>query len=340
MANKVAVVILNWNGKKFLADFLPTLIKSTPTYADIVIADNKSNDDSVSFIRENFPEVHLVLNDENYGFAGGYNKALSKIDAEYFILLNSDIEVTNNWIEPLVSFMDENQTVGACQPKIRSYHEKEKFEYAGASGGFIDMLGYPFCRGRVFQSIEFEEQQYDNPIEIFWATGACLMVRSDLYKKLGGLDDDFFAHMEEIDFCWRLANNGFKIYCVPSSVIFHVGGGTLHKSNPRKSYLNFRNNLFLIYKNIPQNRFYSVFITRLILDKIAAFKFLLDGDFKDCWAVFKAYISFINSLKTLKEKRKMINPSFFKNVYNRSIVMDFYIHKLKKYSDLKDSWLK
>ncbi|MEI7597469.1 MAG: glycosyltransferase family 2 protein [Bacteroidota bacterium] len=340
MKSKVAVVILNWNGKKFLADFLPSLINSIPSYSCIYVADNKSSDNSVDYVKSTFPSINIIINDDNYGFAGGYNVALNQIEAEYFVLLNSDIEVANNWIEPIINFMDSNPNVGACQPKILSYFEKDKFEYAGASGGYIDKLGYPFCRGRIFQSLETDNNQYNEPIEIFWATGACLFVRAELYKKLGGLDADFFAHMEEIDFCWRLANKGHKIYCIPESKIYHVGGGTLPKSNSRKTYLNFRNNLFLLYKNIPNNRFYSVFFSRLVLDKIAAIKFFIDGDIKDGLAVFKAYFSFIKSISSLRKKRKVINPQFFKNVYNGSIVKEHYIGKINNFNELKNNWLK
>ena len=340
MKAKVAVVILNWNGKKFLSDFLPSVIKHNPSYSEIFVADNNSNDDSISFLKSNFPSVNIILNNENLGFAGGYNIALNQISAEYFVLLNSDIEVTENWIEPIIDFMDANLNVGICQPKILSYYNKDEFEYAGAAGGFIDKLGYPFCRGRLFQSLEKDLGQYDEPMEIFWATGASMFVRAELFQTLGGLDACFFAHMEEIDFCWRAANKGQKIYCIPQSTIYHVGGGTLPKNNPKKTFLNFRNNLFLIYKNIPDNRFYRVFFMRLILDKIAAFKFLAEGDFKDCGAVIRAYFAFFKSINRLKSQRKAISPRYFKNTFNKSIVYQYFIKKTTSYSNLPDEWLK
>ncbi len=250
---QAAVVILNWNGKKFLEEFLPSVIKYSSDAADIIVADNASEDDSVDFLKKNFPQVKIILNEQNYGFAEGYNKALSKVEAKYYILLNSDIEVSKDWIEPVISCMEKDEKIGACQPKIRSLHEPEMFEYAGASGGFIDKLGYPFCRGRLFHTLEKDNGQYDDKKEVFWATGACLFVRSDLYNKLGGLDSDFFAHMEEIDYCWRLKNYGYKVYVCPESIVYHVGGGTLPKAPYCKTYLNFRNNLTLLYKNLPSD---------------------------------------------------------------------------------------
>lgn len=246
---KTAVVILNWNGRKFLKKFLPDVIKFSKKDAEVIVADNASTDDSVAVLKADFPEIRIIENKSNGGFAKGYNQALKLIDAEYYILLNSDIEVTENWINPVIELMESDKNIAACQPKIRSYHEKEKFEYAGAAGGFIDKFGYPFCRGRIFQSLEEDKGQYDDTVEIFWATGAALFIRAELYHKLGGMDDDFFAHMEEIDLCWRLKNEGYKIMYCPKSTVYHVGGGTLPTSSSWKTYLNFRNNFFLIYKN-------------------------------------------------------------------------------------------
>lgn len=337
---KVAVVILNWNGKKFLADFLPKVIEYSKDIAEVYVADNASTDDSVSFLKKNFPNVKIIINDENYGFAGGYNKALCNLKEEYFILLNSDIEVTPHWIEPVIEFMDKNKNVAACQPKIRSYYEPDKFEYAGAAGGFIDKYGYPFCRGRIFLSTEIDNGQYDDEKEIFWATGACMFVRADLYKTLGGLDDDFFAHMEEIDLCWRLKNKGFQIYYIPSSTVFHIGGGTLPKSNARKTFLNFRNNFMLLYKNLPASSLYWVFLMRLPLDTVAAFKFLIGGDLKEFIAVSKAHFAFYASLKSLRKKRKAINPQKVSQIYKRCIVISHYLLRKKKFSELnKNSFL-
>ena len=244
---KTAVVILNWNGKKFLEQFLPYVIKHSSSDAEVIVADNASNDDSVEFLKNNYPEIQIINNNENGGFSKGYNEALSKIDAEYYVLLNSDIEVTENWIKPIIDLMDSDKSIAVCQPKLRSYHQKEMFEYAGAAGGFIDKYGYPFCRGRIFNSIEVDNGQYDDTCEVFWATGAAMFVRAELYHKFGGLDNDFFAHMEEIDFCWRLKNEGYKIMYCADSVVYHVGGGTLPKNSSRKTFLNFRNNFNLLY---------------------------------------------------------------------------------------------
>jgi len=265
---KTAVVILNWNGKKFLEKFLPAVIEKSSASADVYVADNCSSDDSVCFLKQKFPQVKIIKNKKNYGFSAGYNQALKQIEAEYFVLLNSDIEVTDNWIEPVINLMESDKTIGACQPKLMSFNDKSLFEYAGAAGGFIDKYGYPFCRGRLFQTIEEDKNQYNDTIEIFWATGACLFVRAEIFKKLGGLDDDFFAHMEEIDICWRMKNAGYKIMYCPNSTVYHVGGGTLHKSNAKKTYLNFRNNLSLLFKNLPNKDFYKIFILRFILGQL------------------------------------------------------------------------
>lgn len=334
---KTAVVILNWNGRKFLEKFLPSVIAFSKGDADIIVADNASTDDSVKFLSENFPEVQLVINQTNGGFAKGYNDALSKVEADYYILLNSDIEVTEKWIKPVISLMESDHLIGACQPKLRSYSEKEKFEYAGAAGGFIDKYGYPFCRGRLFQSMEVDEGQYDDVKEIFWATGACMFVRADLYHKFGGLDGDFFAHMEEIDFCWRLKNSGYKIMYCPDSMVFHVGGGTLPKSSSRKTYLNFRNNFSLLYKNLPKGRILPVFASRLWLDGLAGFSFLLKGGFADLLAVIRAHFSFYRNIGTLRKKRKNIIQKPVSQVYNGCIVISHYVLRKKKYSELDEN---
>lgn len=334
---KTAVVILNWNGRKFLEKFLPSVIAFSKGDADIIVADNASTDDSVKFLSENFPEVQLVINQTNGGFAKGYNDALSKVEADYYILLNSDIEVTEKWIKPVISLMESDHLIGACQPKLRSYSEKEKFEYAGAAGGFIDKYGYPFCRGRLFQSMEVDEGQYDDVKEIFWATGACMFVRADLYHKFGGLDGDFFAHMEEIDFCWRLKNSGYKIMYCPDSMVFHVGGGTLPKSSSRKTYLNFRNNFSLLYKNLPKGRIFPVFASRLLLDGLAGFSFLLKGGFADLLAVIRAHFSFYRNIGTLRKKRKNIIQKPVSQVYNGCIVISHYAFRKNKYSELDEN---
>ncbi|HNZ44070.1 MAG TPA: glycosyltransferase family 2 protein [Bacteroidales bacterium] len=332
---KAAVVILNWNGKKFLEQFLPAVIQHSKNIASIIVADNASSDDSVAFLKEHFPEIRIIQNQSNGGFAKGYNDALKLIDAEYYVLLNSDIEVTPGWIEPVLGLMDSDKSIAACQPKIRSYHEREKFEYAGAAGGYIDKYGYPFCRGRLFFTIEEDEGQYNDTREIFWATGACLFVRAELYHKLGGLDEDFFAHMEEIDFCWRLKNHGYKIMYCPDSIVFHIGGGTLPKSSSRKTYLNFRNNFTLLYKNLPAKRLAPVFTARLLLDGIAAIKFLLDGGFKDFIAVSRAHLSFYRNIGKIRKKRKLQIQQKVRHIYHGNIVVDYYLLKRKKFTDLK-----
>ena len=332
---KVAVVILNYNGKKFLEEFLPNVIENTNAdLADIVVADNASTDGSVDFMRERFPEIRLIENGFNGGFATGYNLALRQIEAEYFVLLNSDIEVTPNWIEPVVELMDADRNIAACQPKILSYYEKQKFEYAGASGGFIDRYGYPFCRGRLFQHLEEDLGQYDDSCEVFWATGACMFVRADLYLKYGGLDDSFFAHMEEIDFCWRMKNMGYSIYCCPQSKVYHIGGGTLPKSSSRKTYLNFRNNLSLIYKNLPSKHVSWIVAYRILLDWVAAIKFLFGGGLKDFWAVIRAHFAFYKRIPTLRKFRKEHPSRQVNRMYMGNIVFESFLKGVKRYSDL------
>jgi GT2 family glycosyltransferase len=329
-----AVVILNWNGRKYLEQFLPPLIQYSSGEAEIIVADNASNDDSISFLETNFPSIRIIRNPANEGFARGYNLALKQVKADYYILLNSDIEVTPDWIHPVIDMMEKDPSIAACQPKIRSYFERTKFEYAGAAGGFIDKYGYPFCRGRLFQSIEEDLGQYDDAIEIFWATGACMFVRADLFHQAGGLDEDFFAHMEEIDLCWRLKNLGYKIMYCPQSVVYHIGGGTLPKISWRKTYYNFRNNFYLLYKNLPDNLLIEVFAKRFILDGIAALKFLFTAGFKDFWAIYKAHISFYSTLSKTKAKRKLLKHSPLHKVYRKNIVFEYYLRKKKKFTDL------
>lgn len=284
---KVAVVILNYNGEEMLRRFLPTVLENTPG-ADVVVVDNASTDSSVALVKERFPAVRLIAFDRNYGFADGYNKAMTMVDAEYVLLLNSDVEVTPGWLEPLVKALDADADVAACQPKVLDYKRKAFFEYAGAAGGFIDRYGYPFCRGRIFDTVEEDKGQYDNVSDIFWATGAAMLVRTAVYREAGGLDGTFFAHMEEIDFCWRMRARGYRIVCVPSSKVYHVGGATLSAANPHKTYLNFRNNLLMLYKNLPENELGGVMRLRRVLDYVAAFKFALTGGFDHSRAVFRA----------------------------------------------------
>lgn len=334
---KVAVVILNWNGRDYLEQFLPSVVKNSPDYAQIIVADNASTDDSVSFLKEKYPQIEIIINKENGGYAKGYNDALKLIKAEYYILLNSDIEVSKNWIEPIIDFMDKNPNVAACQPKILDFHRKSYFEYAGAGGGFIDKYAYPFCRGRIFQELEQDNGQYNDVKEVFWASGACMFVRAEIFHQLNGLDNDFFAHMEEIDFCWRAKNNDFQIYYHPESVVYHVGGGTLHKSNPRKTYLNFRNNFYLLYKNLEKNQLFLVFAWRLILDGIAGLKFLLDGNWKDAFAVIKAHYHFYAAIGSLKEKRKHLKHKKVNQIYQRNIVYEHFIKKINSFNQLQQN---
>lgn len=332
--NKVAVVILNWNGIDFLKQFLPSVI-SYSSSAKIYVADNNSSDDSVSFLKNNFPQISIIQIPKNEGYSEGYNIALKQIEAQYYVLLNSDVEVSPNWLDPIIELMDKNLQIGACQPKIKSFTEKDKFEYAGAAGGFIDKWGYPFCRGRLFDSIETDTGQYDDVREVFWASGACLFVRSEAYHAVGGLDKDFFAHMEEIDLCWRLQNRGYKVYYCGQSEVFHVGGGSLSKSNSKKTYLNFRNNIALLYKNLPESGFYPIIIFRLMLDGLAGMKFLVSEGPSHFAAVIRAHFSIYGSIGNLRKKRKELKGlNTSKNIYPASIVYEYFIAKKQKFTDL------
>ena len=319
--------------------YLPTVIKHSEKDAKVIVADNASSDDSIEILKRDFPEVDIIALDKNYGFAEGYNQALKKIDSEYYLLLNSDVEVTENWLQPLLKYMDEHQDVAACQPKLLSIYDKDSFEYAGASGGYIDKLGYPFCRGRIFDNVEKDNGQYDTVTEISWATGACLMIRSKDYWGVGALDGRFFAHNEEIDLCWRLRLYGHKIVCIPESKVFHVGGGTLPKSNPMKTYLNFRNNLTMLYKNLPQKDLKSVMRWRWILDYTAAFETLIIsrnvGDFK---AIYKARKAFKKWRKDFKCDRELIQKNRVdkskSDRINISLLWQYYIHNRKTFNDI------
>ena len=329
-----AVVILNWNGKKFLEKFLPMVIELSKNDASVIIADNASSDDSIDYLETHHPDIRIIHLEKNWGFAGGYNQALREINADYYILLNSDIEVTENWIPPIIKMMEEDLTIAACQPKIRSYQEKEKFEYAGAAGGFIDKYGYPFCQGRLFQSIETDTGQYDQPKEIFWATGACMFVRASVFHELGGFDDDFFAHMEEIDFCWRAKNEGHRIMYCPGSTIFHIGGGTLPRKNSRKTYLNIRNNIIMLIKNLESERLVKVLAARIILDYVAAIKFLIDGGFRDMTAVLKAHYYIFSNLGRLRKKREKIAHTRVSQIYWGNIVLRHYVARKETFQQL------
>ena len=302
---RTKIVILNWNGRKHLERFLPILVENTPEVG-IVIADNGSTDDSLIFIKDRFPQIEIITMERNFGFAEGYNRALKQVEADYFLLLNSDVEVPAGWIVPLIETLDTHPEVAAVSPKIRSFAEPERFEYAGAAGGFIDCLGYPFCRGRILDSIETDEGQHDDAREVFWASGACMLVRSEVFRLLDGFDADFFAHMEEIDFCWRAQLAGYKIRVEPRSMVFHVGGGTLPNDNPQKIYLNFRNNLCMLFKNLSPYTFWPVLFTRMVLDGAAAIVFLLQGKPAFFKKVFRAHLDFHKQRKSLHRKRRII----------------------------------
>jgi len=334
---KVAVVILNWNGRNFLEKFLPSVTQYSGT-ADVIVADNCSTDDSIEFIKAKYPNVRIVKNEINGGFAKGYNDALKKIEAEFYVLLNSDVEVTPNWITPIIELMESDKQIAACQPKILSYQDRKQFEYAGAAGGFIDKYGYPFCQGRIFNSFEEDHGQYDEQREIFWATGACMFIRADVYHSAGGLDEDFFAHMEEIDICWRIKNLGWKVMYCPHSKVYHVGGGTLSKINDHKTYLNFRNNLFLLCKNHSSKYFIIKLFLRGILDGIAAIKFIFSFEFNHFAAVLRAHGSFYASFgKTLRKRRamqKLIKNYTTTAVYRKSIVAEYFFRGVRKFSQL------
>lgn len=335
----VAVVILNWNGRDMLAKYLPSVVEfSSLPGVEIVVADNGSTDDSLDYLSEKFPMVRQIVLPENYGFAEGYNRALRQIDADYFVLLNSDVEVTANWLSPLYNYLEAHEEVTACQPKIRSVVNPEYFEHAGAAGGFLDKYAYPFCRGRIFSEVEKDEGQYDTVKEVFWATGACLFIRAKDYFDAGGLDGTFFAHMEEIDLCWRLRSRGKQIICHPESVVYHYGGGTLNVDSPRKTFLNFRNNLLMIYKNQSEKTLFKILFVRFFLDLLAAMMFLVKMDWENFKSVLKAIVEFYCIKAKYKAKREEnLSLQIEQNVverWNGSIVWAFYAKKVKKFSDL------
>lgn len=304
---KTAIVILNWNGRKMLEEYLPTVLEYSRDDAEVIIADNASTDDSVEWLKRHYPMLRTIVLEKNWGFAEGYNKALAQVDVEYYVLLNSDVKVTHHWLVPLIEYMDVHQEVAACQPKLLSVVDNDSFEYAGASGGYIDKYGYPFCRGRIFDSVERDNGQYDTTAEVMWATGACLFVRSKDYWEVGGLDARFFAHNEEIDLCWRLRLKGRKIVSLPDSVVFHLGGGTLPKGNPRKTYLNFRNNLLMLYKCLPDAELRKVMIVRWFLDYVAAWQTLLvNRNVGDFLAIYRARRDFRRIVPEYKEIRRKL----------------------------------
>ena len=334
----VAVVILNWNGKSFLNQFLPFVIQHSPK-AEVIVADNQSTDDSITFLQNEFPQVRIIQNQANYGFAKGYNEALQHVKAEIYVLLNSDVEVAAGWLEPVISLMTSDDRIAACQPKLLDYKQRSLFEYAGAAGGYIDKYCYPFCRGRLFNTLETDEQQYNDAREVFWATGACMFVKSKAFWEAGGFDNDYFAHMEEIDLCWRMKNLGYKIYVEPRSVVYHVGGGTLNKISPRKTYLNFRNNLITFTKNHSSGFLFVKIFYRMVLDGVAAFKFLFEGSGSHFMAVIKAHFAYYGMFfATLRKRREFRKKQGFTDtvtgIYNGNVVYDYYMKGLRKFSEL------
>ena len=336
---KTSVVILNWNGAKLLQQFLPAVLVHTQTEdCEVVVADNNSSDNSVEVMKQHFPHVKLIQLDKNYGFAEGYNRALQQVYSKYVVLLNSDVETSPNWLKPMLEHLERNPETVAVQPKILSYSDKTKFEYAGAAGGFIDRYGYPYCRGRILHELEEDRGQYDQPLHVFWASGACLCMRRADYMEAGGLDDDFFAHMEEIDLCWRLLARGKKIVCLPQSTVYHVGGASLNSESPRKVHLNFRNNLLMIYKNAPLIKLVEILLVRMVLDTLAAVHFLLQRKWKHAEAVANAYSDFFKMRPTFKHKRKEnMQKSVQTNIaqqYKGSMLYEFYFKKRRKYSEL------
>ncbi|HJS00875.1 MAG TPA: glycosyltransferase family 2 protein [Flavobacterium sp.] len=323
---KIAVVILNWNGVQLLEQFLPSIIQYSAE-ADIYVADNASTDNSISFVEQHFPTVKIVKNNGNYGFAKGYNEALQHIDAELYALVNSDIEVTENWLQAILETFENEPQTAIIQPKLLDYKNKAYFEYAGAAGGFLDKYGYPYCRGRIFETIEKDNGQYNDSCEITWASGACFFIRSKVYHELNGFDRDFFAHQEEIDLCWRTKNKGYNIKYNPNSVVYHVGGATLQQGNPKKTFLNFRNSLLMLVKNLPKENFYSILFTRLVLDGVAGIHFVLQGKFSHCVAILKAHFSFYRLFSVNYKKR----GNFQSNQYysQKSIVINYYLYNGK-----------
>lgn len=329
---KIAIVILNWNGKSLLQQFLPSVLEHS-LGADIYVADNASSDASVAFVREAFPQVKIIENSVNGGYAKGYNWALAQVEADVFCLLNSDIEVTEHWLAPVRKMFAENPEIGAVQPKILDYKSKNKFEYAGAAGGFLDKFGFPYCRGRIFYTIEEDNGQYDSEIDVFWATGACFFVRAGVFRATGGFDEDFFAHQEEIDLCWRIHLQKKRIVYCPDTVVYHVGGATLPTESPQKVYLNFRNGLYMLLKNLPKKQLFGVLFVRLSLDGVAAIRYMLGGKFSFLAAIFRAHVDFYKRMSYFYKKRSDVAFSPYYNL--RSIVGEYFIKGRKKYSELK-----
>ncbi len=329
---KLAIVILNWNGADLLERFLPSVIKFSEG-ADIYVADNASTDESVAFVRANYPEIKIIENKVNGGFAKGYNDALKHVKADIFCLLNSDVEVSEAWLEPILKSFKEIPEASIIQPKVLDLMRKDYFEYAGAGGGFLDQLGYPFCRGRIFQALEKDEGQYDDTVEIFWATGACMFIKSDVFEHLGGFDEDYFAHQEEVDLCWRAWNSGYKVYYVGASKVYHLGGSTLSNMNPKKTYLNFRNSLFSITKNLPRKKAFLIILFRLILDGIAGLRFILQFKGNHFLAIIRAHLSYYRNFGKTYRKREKAN-FILKYYTTKSIVWSHFVHQVRKFNIL------
>ncbi len=335
MAN-TAIIVLNWNGHDFLQKYLPSLVTNTPLdQAEVIVADNASTDDSIVWLEKQYPQVSILALDKNYGFAGGYNRAIEQCEHEFILLLNSDVEAPEGWFQPLMASMSDQQ-VAAVMPKIRSISDPDRFEYAGAAGGFIDHYGYPFCRGRIFDSVEPDEGQYNTTIPVFWTTGACMLVRRSVFLQAGGFDDDFYLHMEEIDLCWRMQRLGYTMLVNPESVVYHLGGGTLANESSNKLFLNYRNNLFLLFKNLPPNELGRVLIVRLLLDGLAGVMYLLTGKPKYMAAVLRAHFKFYTSFKLLRKKRKanQTYPKTLQGRINKSIVLSYFLQGEKKFNSL------
>ena len=331
---KTAVVILNWNGEKLLEQFLPSIVKHSSEDIAIYVADNASTDNSIQFVKDNFPTVKIVINKENGGYAKGYNDALQHIKADIYCLINSDIEVTENWLSPILNIFEQEENTAIIQPKILDFKDKNKFEYAGAAGGFIDFFGYPYCRGRVFNNLETDKGQYNLTSDIFWASGACFFIRSAVFHQLKGFDEDYFAHQEEIDLCWRAQNEGFSIKYIGESTVYHVGGATLQESNPSKTYLNFRNSLLTVLKNVPSKNLFLVIFIRLILDGVAGLKFALELRPIHTWSVLKAHLSFYRNLNKFIKKRKQIQRKSNYSIHT-SVVWQHFVLQRKKFNSLK-----
>ncbi len=327
----IAVVLLNWNGAALLNRFLPSVVAHSQN-ARIYVADNASTDDSLAVLRASFPEVQIIALDKNYGYAGGYNRALSQLKEDIFVLLNTDVEVTPGWLDPFVSAFESDKSLGLAQPKILDATFRERFEYAGASGGYIDKFGFAFCRGRLFDTLEIDRGQYNDVSNIFWASGACLFVRADVFRKLGGLDEHFFAHQEEIDLCWRAFNTGYTARCFPDSAVFHLGGATLSHASARKTFLNFRNSLCMLLKNLPASLLLPVIFSRLVLDGVAGVKFIFDGKPSHCWAVVRAHFAFYGLIgKMWKKRGRKQRTDYFKV---ESVVFAYFARGKRHFSDL------